>query len=350
MFNTLGGWFATFFAGYVAGVVQTLSMALIPVALGCVTIYVANYGYAVIRGEVPQPLETFVWKAMKIAFILAFALGAGVYMRFVFNTADAMQDGMSAIFLRGGEYNGSAPGTVFASLDEANNRANDLEKKLWVGAGIWRVDLILASVVFNFGNAAFLIVGAAVALLSKLVLAFGLSIGPIAILCLLFKPTARFFESWLSLILSAVVLSWFVFFGLGVSLYVVDQLLEVITLSSAFTTGGVAGVAANAIAAAWTYLMVMVLLAVLLYQMPQLAAQLTGGASVQMGQQMVLNTLIAIRAMGGMRGGGGPGGSQSGGGTMRQLPGPQRTGGTVRNVQGPVQPAYQRVASRGNGS
>jgi hypothetical protein len=52
-------------------------------------------------------------------------------------------------------------------------------------------------------------------LLGKLILTFALAIGPLAILCLLFKSTARFFDSWLSFVLSAVVLSWFVFFALG---------------------------------------------------------------------------------------------------------------------------------------
>ena len=86
MFAQLGAWLTTFLTGYVAAVVGTLAAALTPVALIWLTVYIANYGYAVVRGEVQEPLSVFAWKMIKMAFILAFALSAGRYMSFVICT------------------------------------------------------------------------------------------------------------------------------------------------------------------------------------------------------------------------------------------------------------------------
>jgi type IV secretion system protein VirB6 len=230
-------------------------------------------------------------------------------MSFVFTTADGLQDGMATIFLHGGGgFDDSAPTTVFAALDTANNRANDILKDIWRDAGMWRLDLVVASMMFSAGTIIFLLLGAVVTLLSKVILTFALAIGPISILCLMFKPTSKFFDSWLSLVLSAIVLSWFVFFALGLSFYVVDQLLHGMQASGAFTRTG----ATSAIEASATYLTFMAMLAIVLYQAPHLASQLTGGASIQTGAQMAAAGLAAKRFLGG--GSGGNGGASGGGG------------------------------------
>jgi type IV secretion system protein VirB6 len=130
-------------------------------------------------------------------------------------------------------------------------------------------------------------------LLGKLILTFALAIGPLAILCLLFKSTARFFDSWLSFVLSAVVLSWFVFFALGMSCTSPRKLFLRLHDGSAFVAGVPGSV--GALEAAGTYLAVMCLLAIVLYQAPSLASSLTGGASIQTGAQMISNAVVATR-------------------------------------------------------
>ena len=305
MFGRLGLWLSQFTSGYVARVVGDLSTGLSVIALIWLTVYIANYGYAVVRGEVQEPMSVFAWKMTKMAFILAFALSAARYMSFVFTTADGLQDSMATIFLGGGQYNDSAPTTVFGALDRANDRANDILKDIWRDASMWRLDLVFASMLFSTGTVVFLVLGAFVTVLSKVILTFALALGPVAILCLMFKPTSKFFDSWLSLVLSAVVLSWFVFFALGLSFFVTQALLQGMQLSGAFTASG----AAAAIEAAATYLTFMVMLAVVLYQAPHLASQLTGGASIQTGAQMAAAGLAAKRLFGG----GGSGGAGAGG-------------------------------------
>lgn len=347
MFARLETWFNTFFLGYAARVSGDLALGLVPVTLALVTIYVGVYGLAVMRGEASEPVGTFAWKMVKVGAILSFALPGLYYSANVVAWAMGLQDGLAALFVAPG---GGGAATAFGALDLANNAANEQLALLWKDAGMFRLDLVVASLLFSLGTTIFLVLGAFVGLLGKLTLTFALAIGPLAILCLLFKSTARFFDSWLSFILSAIVLSWFVFFALGMSLFVSDRVVRAIATGGAFVAA--APDAVGALEAAGTYLAVMCLLAIVLFQAPSLASSLTGGASIQSGTQMVTNTMVAMRAMGGGRSGGGGatgGGSMSRGGGAVHAAG--RAAGAVGSAGGAVaggaRAAYQRVAQRG---
>ncbi len=347
MFARLETWFNAFFLGYAARVSGDLAVGLVPIALLLVTVYVAVYGLAVMRGEATEPVGTFAWKMVKVGAILSFALPGLYYSGNVAAAATGLQDGLATLFVAP---RAVAAATAFGALDLANTAANEQLALLWKDAGMFRLDLVLASLLFSLGTTIFLVLGAFVALLGKLILTFALAIGPLAILCLLFKPTARFFDSWLSFVLSAVVLSWFVFFALGMSLYVSDRVVAAIADGSAFVAGVPGSV--GALEAAGTYLAVMCLLAIVLYQAPSLASSLTGGASIQSGAQMVTNSMVAMRAMGAGRAGGGAaggGGSMARGGGAAYVAG--RAAGAVGSAGGAVaggaRAAYQRVAQRG---
>jgi len=347
MFARLEAWFNTFFLGYAARVSADLAAGLVPIALALVTIYIAIYGLAVMRGEASEPVGTLAWKMVKVGAILSFALPGLYYSGNVVAWATGLQDGLAVLFVAP---RAAAAATAFGALDLANTAANEQLALLWKDAGMFRLDLVLASLLFSLGTTIFLVLGAFVALLGKLILTFALAIGLLAILCLLFKPTARFFDSWLSFVLSAVVLSWFVFFALGMSLYVSDRVVAAIADGSAFVAGVPGSV--GALEAAGTYLAVMCLLAIVLYQAPSLASSLTGGASIQSGAQMVTNSMVAMRAMGAGRVGGG---AAAGGGSMSRGGGPAyvagRAAGAVGSAGGAVaggaRAAYQRVAQRG---
>ena len=72
MFARLEAWFNTFFLGYAARVSADLATGLVPVALALVTIYIAIYGLAVMRGEASEPVGTFAWKMVTVgAFCLS---------------------------------------------------------------------------------------------------------------------------------------------------------------------------------------------------------------------------------------------------------------------------------------
>src|SRR5690348_2910104 len=87
---------------YVLGVVTTLMTAIGPVALTALTLWVLLYGWAVLRNEVPETVPTFLWKATKIALILAFALQSGIYISNVAEAANALATGVATTFLPAG--------------------------------------------------------------------------------------------------------------------------------------------------------------------------------------------------------------------------------------------------------
>ena len=346
MFAKLEAWFNTFFLGYAARVSGDLATGLVPVALALVTIYIGVYGLAVMRGEASEPVGTFAWKMVKVGAILSFALPGLYYSGNVVAWATGLQDGLATLFVAP---RAAAATTAFGALDLANTAANEQLGLLWKDAGMFRLDLVLASLLFSLGTTIFLVLGAFAGLLGKLILTFALAIGPLAILCLLFKSTARFFDSWLSFVLSAVVLSWFVFFALGMSLYISEKVVFAIADGSAFVAGVPGSV--GALEAAGTYLAVMCLLAIVLYQSPSLASSLTGGASIQSGAQMVTNSMVAMRAMGGGRSAAG-GSSAGGGGSMGRGGGAAYVAGRAVGSAGGAaasgaRAAYQRVAQRG---
>ena len=213
MFAKLEAWFNTFFLGYAARVSGDLAVGLVPIALLLVTIYVAVYGLAVMRGEATEPVGTFAWKMVKVGAILSFALPGLYYSGNVVAWATGLQDGLGHAVRCAAERQQRPQRSVHWTWP--TRQANEQLALLWKDAGMFRLDLVLASILFSLGTTIFLVLGAFVGLLGKLILTFALAIGPLAILCLLFKSTARFFDSWLSFVLSAVVLSWFVFFALG---------------------------------------------------------------------------------------------------------------------------------------
>lgn len=79
MFTWVGAQFTSILSTYVLGVVSTLMTAIAPIALTAMTLWVALYGWAVLRNEVSETVPTFLWKVFKIGLVLAFALQSSFY-------------------------------------------------------------------------------------------------------------------------------------------------------------------------------------------------------------------------------------------------------------------------------
>jgi type IV secretion system protein VirB6 len=271
---------------YVLGVVTTLMTAIGPVALTALTLWVLLYGWAVLRNEVPETVPTFLWKATKIALILAFALQSGIYISNVAEAANALATGVATTFLPAG-----TPSTTVSSpykiLDDFNDNASTQVADIMKEAGITRLDLLLAASIFSIGSVAFLCVAVFIVTLATVLLTFIIGIGPLFVLCLAWRPTQRFFDSWLSMLLNAVVLTWFGFFALGLSAFVGQEMFTGIEKA-----GGFLGTSLNVLGEATRYCVLMIVMAIICFQAPSLASALTGGAAVQQGVQMIQNAMM----------------------------------------------------------
>jgi type IV secretion system protein VirB6 len=340
VFERFDALLAAFVANYAQNIATALAAGLAVPALALVTAQIVIFGLAVMRGEAQEPIGQFAWTMVRTMAILTFAIGGLAYTQWVIPSATEAQDGMAVMFVRGLPAGASA----FAALDAANNQANDLLKLLWRDASMLRLDLVLASILFSAGTAAFLFVGLAVTFVSRVLMVFSLAVGPLFILSLLFKPTRRFFDSWLSMLLSAAVMSWFVFFALGLSLNVAGRVVEVINRSGAFVSGALDGV--NAVEAAGTYLAVMAALAFVLYQAPRLASALTGGPAVQSGLALVSGYIGGARAFSSSVRQSNP--TATTGGLISRVPTPYSAGHAAGAAAGTAaRHAYQRIAARG---
>ena len=286
MFTWLGSKFAAILSTYVLGVVSSLMAALAPIALSALTLWVLIYGWAVLRNEVPETVPSFLWRVTKIGLVMAFALNAGEYIANVADTANALATGVATTFVHS-----SAPAMTITSpyglLDQFNDNASKQVADIMRDAGITRLDLFFAAGVFSVGTVAFLCIAVFVVTLATVFLTFIIGVGPIFVLCLAWKPTQRFFDSWLSMLLNAVVLTWFAFFALGLSAFISDQMFAAIQSGGGFTDS-----ALNVLGEATRYCVLMIVMAIICFQAPSLASALTGGAAIQQGIQMVQNAMM----------------------------------------------------------
>jgi type IV secretion system protein VirB6 len=309
MFTWVGAKFDDILSTYVLGVVSTLMTAIAPIALTAMTIWVALYGWAVLRNEVSETLPIFMWKVFKIGLVLAFALQSGFYISNVSDTASALAMGVASTFVPTG-VDPATVSTPYALLDKFNDDASAQVADIMKEASMFRLDLVLAAAIFSIGSVCFLCIGLFVVTLAKLFLTFVIAIGPLFILCLAWRPTARFFDSWLSMVLNSVVLTWFAFFALGLSTYMGAAMFKAI-----IDGGGFLGGTFNVLGEATRYCVLMILMAIICFQAPSLASALTGGAAVQQGIQMIQNAMMVS----GLRSAAGRGtsGSPTSGGVVR---------------------------------
>ena len=339
MFTWVGARFDMILNNYVLNVVTTLMTAIAPVALTVLTLWVLLYGWAVLRNEVSETLSVFVWKVTKIGFVFAFALQSAFYISNVADTANDLAMGVASTFLPTG-VNAMVLTSPYALLDMFNDRASQLTLDLLREAGITRLDLLFAAIVVSIGNVIFLVMGLFVVTLAKLFLTFVIAVGPLFILCLAWRPTARFFDSWLSMVLNSVVLTWFVFFALGLSTFMGDAMVQ-----SVIDQGGMLGPTLNAVGESIRYCVVMILMAIICFQAPSLASALTGGAAVQQGIQMIQSAMMVAGLRSRGSGPGAAGAAGAAGGVVRAGAGvPYGAGQAAGTVAGGVSKAAHASA------
>lgn len=340
MFSWAGSKLDDILNGYVLSVVSALMTALAPVALSAMTLWICLYGWAVLRNEVSDTVPAFTWKVFKIGLVLAFALQGGFYIANVADTANALSMGVATTFLPAGTPT-SAISTPYALLDTFNDEASSQVAEIMKEASMFRLDLLLAAAIFSIGSVLFLCMALFVVTLAKLLLTFVIAVGPVFILCLAWRPTARFFDSWLSMVLNSVVLAWFAFFALGLSAYMGMAIFQAI-----HDGGGFLGGTFNVLGEATRYCVLMILMAIICFQAPSLASALTGGAAVQQGVQMIQNVLMASSNLRSGRSGGGA----VGGGVVRAGVGVPYTAGRAAGVAATAAGGLAGTAATGAGA
>jgi type IV secretion system protein VirB6 len=340
VFTWLGSKLTSILSTYVLGVVSALMTSIAPIALTTLTIWVLLYGWAVLRGEASGSVSVFLWKVTKIGFVLAFALQSGFYITNVSDSANGLATGVATTFLPAGSP-GDTVTSPYSLLDQFNDDASKQVADIMKEAGITRLDLLLAASIFSIGSVAFLCVAVFVVTLAQVFLTFVIGIGPLFVLCLAWKPTQRFFDSWLSMLLNAVVLTWFAFFALGLSSFLGTQMFAAIEAG-----GGFLGQTLNVLGEATRYCVLMIVMAIICFQAPGLASALTGGVAVQQGVQMIQNALM-VAGLRAASTGDRSGAAAAAGGVIRAGAGLPHTAG--RMVAGASQAGASAIGRHANG-
>lgn len=257
--------------GYIAQTSSAIVGAISPVAYTMFAIYVLLWGFSMIRGMIEEPVTDGLFRLLKIALIMGFALNAGRYQsdvtEFFMQTPDAMARILAFRTAETGDT------STFASLDTVVNRTVDVARSAWNQGGVLNGNMgmyFAAFVILAFGLA---FCGAAgiMILMAKIAMVLLLALGPIFILMVMFKTTQRFFDAWLGqvinymmlLVLTLAVTSMFLAMMEAVVRNAGDQLLAQATLEA---VGSIFLVSMCCIA--------------LLFQVGPLASALAGGVAL----------------------------------------------------------------------
>jgi len=375
LFTAIGGTLENGMSTYVTAVSSALSSALTPVVTTAVTIWVIAYGLAVVRGEAHEAVPAFAWRGLKVAAILAFALGSGIYQQQIVAAVSGATSGLAQTIQNaanttggGNPGCGSVSGTsVTATSDTSIYQTLDCYDQ--------QIDLVLdaysekathegfspsgiaaaigdtaCGLVAAIGGSLFLIVLAFEVVMGRMLLDLVLGLGPIFIACAAFAPTARFFEAWTAKVANYALLQMLVaaFLGMALTAFSTELAPFQVTTSSPGANAAslvAAGQAALEASAAWGAALGMfataIFLAMVGWQLPSVASGLSGGATVSGFGAFVAG--VASRriatAIGQAltRGGDDP----RSGGKIRG--GPGSGGGGTASGNGAL-PAYQRAA------
>lgn len=288
-------------ANYVTAVVTQLSVALAPLVLAGLTLWWILMGWAVMRGEVRETVSTLFWKVFKISLIITLALNVGVYNDIVSSTADGLRDGMANVFgvTVDGTDTTQTQATVWTAINDFDQAGGNLVTQVSKDASWYNIPVWVALFFVMTGQTLLTLAALFIAVLTKVFQSFFLAVGPIFILGLAFRPTQRFFDSWLGMVVNTIILSWIGLFLAGFGMY----------LMTAFATAVTNGWnVLMPVKTALQYCGMCLIFVVMLWQAPGWAAALAGGSSMQTGLSMITQALI-LRGRSGSAGAAGAAGS-----------------------------------------
>jgi type IV secretion system protein VirB6 len=209
----------------VAGDVSSrVIVAITPVVSAGLTLYFTVWAVLVIRGAVQQPVLEFLGKMIRTALIVAVALSAGFYQQTVAELVRCVPDDLAAVVMGNGAAACGTPASGQAAvIDLAAGRgfdkAGDAFKKgtIYTQQGMafytFAVLIVIATVLMVG-------VGGAMIVVAKVALALLAALGPLFIAALLFECTKRFFDRWVGMVatqvLIVVVFAFLFTFMLGV--------------------------------------------------------------------------------------------------------------------------------------
>jgi type IV secretion system protein VirB6 len=314
LFTAIGGTLENGMSTYVTSVSSALSSALVPIVTTGVTVWVIAYGLAIVRGEAHEAVPAFAWRGLRVAAILAFALGSGIYQQQVVAAVSGATSGLAQTIQNAANTTGGGNPGCGAVSGTSVTAASDTSIYQTLDCYDQQIDLVLdaysekathegfspsgiaaaigdtaCGFVAAIGGSIFLIVLAFEVVMGRMLLDLVLGLGPIFIACAAFAPTARFFEAWTAKVANYALLQVLVaaFLGMALTAFSTELAPFQVTTSSPGANASslvAAGQAALEASAAWGAALGMfataIFLAMVGWQLPSVASGLSGGATV----------------------------------------------------------------------
>lgn len=225
----------------------------------------------IMRGVIQRPLMDFLGRSISIAVIVSFSISGGLYQSQLTQVIVSAPDELASKLI-GSDNISSAANVIDKAADSGFKKAGEAADLVGLSASgvmfafIWLVIIVVTAIMAA--------VGGAFMISAKLALALLAGIGPFFIAALIFKPTQRFFEQWMGQVLTYgfLIVFFSAMFGLMMSIftnYMDDVKLDGIQNVS-YTVGGC--------------LILGTVTIFLLFQLPKIAASLSGGMSLSHGQ------------------------------------------------------------------
>jgi type IV secretion system protein VirB6 len=162
--------------------------------------------------------------------------------------------------------------TANSGLSNFFDRGMAIVQKILEGAGFMDVGIWLYALAVFMGTVGFAGYAGMLIVLSKIAVALLLALGPIFILLLIFSNTRGLFEGWLRTLLNYAVIPAFVYTLLAFLLSLAERPLQNLEQNSGITQSLLDGVA--------PYALVTFISVLLLMQVMNMAASITGGLSL----------------------------------------------------------------------
>lgn len=183
--------------------VMNAFLALIAAPLKvALVLYIALTGILILRGEVNEAGSALLGRFLKMALVVWVLTGAGVYQQYIYDFFfTTLPQGLAQALTSGGT------GTINA------NSFDQVWIKAWrAGLEVWRTlkwsDIAEKLVICLFWMAAILstVFAFAIWLISRVLLALYIALGPLLIALTLFPATRAIFERWIGSLISCVIL------------------------------------------------------------------------------------------------------------------------------------------------
>lgn len=252
---------------YLSNTAASLCAVIAPaVAVGLV-IYVMLIGYAVMRGEAQDSLQSSVWKVVKWSLISAVALSAGGFNSYVVGGLNGIE--ASLFQATTGAIGGGAllDGCLSKYIDLFNQLVQNVQSD---GLGVLpNVAICFAILLLAIASLIFFGLAVCVFMLAKVAEVLIIALGPAFIVTLIFPPIQRFADAWLSAALNTILIKVLAGIILAISTLFLKKMVE--HVSASFDTTAI-------LMDCLKILLLSVSFGAIFGYLPMLSAQLVGGA------------------------------------------------------------------------